>query len=193
MAFEPSDQFANYSAVLYENLGTTLAPLAGLLGAFAPEQARGRLAEGLGNVKPFFVAAYAGQDQVTVAATGKDLPLGAGEDSLLSGDLGGILGNVFPMARMHGRAGPVAQTEACAPGPVKMSWWNLSLLPRRPRQPSLLTPPGCGCSWRAIPSGRTRSTTSSACSPTFRKSTATARSATIPPSWPAWASSKAGR
>ena len=101
MAFEPSDQFANYSAVLYENLGTTLAPLAGLLGAFAPEQARGRLAEGLGNVKPFFVAAYAGQDQVTVAATGKDLPLGAGEDSLLSGDLGGILSNVFPIARMH--------------------------------------------------------------------------------------------
>ncbi len=87
--------------MLYENLGTTLAPLAGLLGAFVPQQARGGLADRLGNVKPFFVAAYAGQDQVTVAATGKDLSFGPGADSLLTGDLGGILGNAFPMARMH--------------------------------------------------------------------------------------------
>ena len=104
MSFEPSDQFANYSAVLYENLGTTLAPLAGLLGAFAPSEARGHLAEGLGNVKPIFVAAYAGPDQVTVALTGRDLPLGQSEDSLLSGDLGGILSNVFPIARIHSGA-----------------------------------------------------------------------------------------
>ena len=36
VAMTPRDRFTNFSAVIYQNLGTTLAPLVGLLGAFAP-------------------------------------------------------------------------------------------------------------------------------------------------------------
>ena len=36
LAMVPRDHYANFSAVIYQNLGTSLAPLAGLLGAFVP-------------------------------------------------------------------------------------------------------------------------------------------------------------
>ena len=38
---EPRDHYASYSAVVYENLGRTLAPLVGMFGSFIPPQARG--------------------------------------------------------------------------------------------------------------------------------------------------------
>ena len=36
LAMEPRDHYANYSAVVYENLGRTLAPLVGMFGSFDP-------------------------------------------------------------------------------------------------------------------------------------------------------------
>jgi hypothetical protein len=102
VSMQPRDQFANYSAIVYENLGTTLAPLAGLIGSFAPPQARqganNPLAQ-LGNVKPMLLAAYAGQDQITFAANGEALPF----SNLLSGNLAGMMTGALPMGQMGGR------------------------------------------------------------------------------------------
>ena len=96
VAMQPRDQFANYSAVVFENLGTTLAPLAGLIGSLAPPQARmganNPLAQ-LGNMKPMLLAAYAGKDQITFAANGEALPFG----NLLSGNLAGIMSGAVPV------------------------------------------------------------------------------------------------
>ena len=96
MSMQPRDQFTNYSAIVFENLGTTLAPLAGLLGSFAPPQARqganNPLAQ-LGNIKPMLLAAYAGQDQITFAANGEALPF----SNLLSGNLAGLMSGAVPM------------------------------------------------------------------------------------------------
>jgi ferric-dicitrate binding protein FerR (iron transport regulator) len=96
VAMQPRDQFTNYSAILFENLGTTLAPLAGLIGSFVPPQARqganNPLAQ-LGNIKPMLLAAYAGQDQITFAANGEALPF----SSLLSGNLAGMMSGALPM------------------------------------------------------------------------------------------------
>jgi ferric-dicitrate binding protein FerR (iron transport regulator) len=96
IAMQPRDQFTNYSAIVYENLGTTLAPLAGLIGSFAPPQARtggnNPLAQ-LGNIKPMLLAAYAGQDRITFAANGESLPFG----NLLSGNLAGMMTGAMPM------------------------------------------------------------------------------------------------
>jgi hypothetical protein len=73
LAMEPRDRYANYSALIYENVGTTLAPLAGLLGGFVPPQARNGMhgqdpLAALSNMKPALIAAYAEGDQITVAA-----------------------------------------------------------------------------------------------------------------------------
>ena len=77
-------------------------------------------------------------------------------------------------------------------------WIPQSPAPRPHRRPSRhprpnSTRPGGGCNWRATPSARIRSITSSASSPISRRSTATASSATTPPSSAAWAVSKAAR
>src|SRR5271157_1755042 len=65
----PRDHYANFSAVIYQNLGQTLAPLAGLLAGLA--QQNGQQENGiasLGNMKPLLVAAYSGPDSLTVAS-----------------------------------------------------------------------------------------------------------------------------
>ncbi len=41
LSMEPRDGYVNFSAVIYQNLGTTLAPLAGLLSAFGARGGRG--------------------------------------------------------------------------------------------------------------------------------------------------------
>src|SRR5690242_12186832 len=38
----PRDRYANFSAVIYQNLGTTLAPIAGLLGGMIPQPHAGQ-------------------------------------------------------------------------------------------------------------------------------------------------------
>jgi FecR protein/Putative zinc-finger len=100
-SMEPSDHYANYSGLLYANLGNTLAPLAGLLGSLAPQGGHGEnpLAK-LGNLKPMLLAAYAHGDEITVAGSGN--LLGNGISNAFSGNLAGMVGNLMPMGQMQG-------------------------------------------------------------------------------------------
>jgi ferric-dicitrate binding protein FerR (iron transport regulator) len=107
MAMEPRDRFADYSALVYENFGRTLAPLAGLLGGFmgaAGGHGRGNFQlDQLGNMKPLLLAAYAAPNQITFAAKGDALPSAeAGFASLLSGNLAGMVGGALPIGQLHG-------------------------------------------------------------------------------------------
>ena len=107
MAMEPRDRYANYSALVYENFGRTLAPLAGLLSGLMGDAARagrgGMQLDQLGNMKSILLAAYAGRDQITFAANGDALPSAeAGFASLLSGNLAGMMGGALPMPAMRG-------------------------------------------------------------------------------------------
>jgi len=101
----PRDSYANFSAVVYQNLGTTLGPIVGLLGAFAPPGAagRGNSFQNLANPKPAFIAAYGEPDRVTVAGNGNTL--GTAMTQLMSGSLLGIVGNALPSAQMLGTRG----------------------------------------------------------------------------------------
>jgi len=83
----------NFSGLIYQNLGSTLAPLAGLLGSFVPPQAQkeGQSAiAALSDLKPMLIGAYAEGDQITVAAGGNMLARGMA--GLLKGDLVGMIG-----------------------------------------------------------------------------------------------------
>jgi hypothetical protein len=102
LELEPRDHYANYSAVVYENLGQTLGPLAGILGSLVPQQGRGGRGPSdamamLGDMKPMLIAAYAEGDQITVAAGGN--MLAKGMSGLLSGNLLGMFG--APMQQMQ--------------------------------------------------------------------------------------------
>ena len=104
LALAPRDHYANFSAVVFENLGTTLAPLAGLAGAFLPnmrpEQQKGL--QKLGNLKPLLYAAYSEPDRMTIATS--DNVLGSGLTDLMTGNLGGIVGNALPLKQFVGAA-----------------------------------------------------------------------------------------
>jgi hypothetical protein len=96
VAMQPRDRFANYSALVYENFGKTLAPIAGLLGSFAPPQAQGGHGfpvDKLGDIKPLLIAAYAAPDQITFAANAEELPL----SDLLAGNLAGMFGKAMAL------------------------------------------------------------------------------------------------
>ena len=98
----PRDSYANFSAVFYENLGTTLAPIAGLIGALAPQGAagRGNAMQNLSNPKPAFIAAYGEPDRITIAGNGKTLGLGVAQ--FMSGSLLGIAGQALPVLQLQG-------------------------------------------------------------------------------------------
>jgi hypothetical protein len=81
----PRDHYANFSALFYQNLGTTLAPLAGLLGAFGGNPGRQSGLQNLGNMKPVFVAAYGEPDRLTFATNGN--VLGMRLSALMSGNV----------------------------------------------------------------------------------------------------------
>ncbi len=106
MAMEPRDRYANYSALVYENLGRTLAPLAGLLGGFmgaGGRESNNLPLDRLGDIKPLLLAAYAGPDQITFAANGEALPSAeAAFVRLLSGNLAGVVSGAVPMGQWHG-------------------------------------------------------------------------------------------
>jgi hypothetical protein len=85
--------------VIYQNLGTTLAPVASLLGAFVPQHAgpdgHNPLAM-LGNMKPLMIAAYGEPDRISIASTG-DL-MGISPANLVTGNLQ----NAIPFTQMMG-------------------------------------------------------------------------------------------
>jgi hypothetical protein len=104
LALLPRDRYANCSAIVYQNLGSTLAPLAGLLGSLSSSlDPKSREAIGqIGNLKPMLIAAYGEPDRIEVAGTGEQfkLPLTA----LLTGSLSGIAGGAIPFGgRERGR------------------------------------------------------------------------------------------
>jgi hypothetical protein len=101
MSMVPRDHYANFSAVFYENLGTTLAPIASLMGAFSNGGAQQQKAlQGLGNIKPTLIAAYGEPASLTIASG--DNVLGAGLTNLMTGNLAGLVGNVLPTAQFAG-------------------------------------------------------------------------------------------
>jgi hypothetical protein len=103
-AMEPRDHYTNYSALVYQNLGKTLAPIAGLLGAFAPPAAGGRNpVAGLTDLKPALFAAYGEPDRITVAGGGEAFR--ASMASLLSGNLSNVVGSSLPIGPMMGLRG----------------------------------------------------------------------------------------
>jgi hypothetical protein len=106
VALEPHDRNANFSLVVYQNLGTTLAPLANLLGAFIPQGRPGQAGamQGLAHMKPLFIAAYGEPDRITVAGNGN--ALGQGISSLVGGNLMGVVGDVLPLGQFQGTRRP---------------------------------------------------------------------------------------
>jgi ferric-dicitrate binding protein FerR (iron transport regulator) len=103
LSMEPRDGHVNFSAVVYQNLGTTLAPLAGLLSAFSGARVPsgpGTQIPDLGNLKPSLIAAYGEPDRITIASN-KNL-LGKSVTDLLSGNLAGAL----PFPQLQGTRRP---------------------------------------------------------------------------------------
>jgi ferric-dicitrate binding protein FerR (iron transport regulator) len=105
IAVTPRDRYMNFSALIYQNLGTTLAPLAGLLGALG--NMRGGPPGGmpdLSNIQPSFVAAYGEPDRITIAATGT--PLGIGPAALEGGSLAGLATSLPALGQLLGTGKP---------------------------------------------------------------------------------------
>jgi hypothetical protein len=101
LALEPRDRYANFSGLLYENLGSTLAPIAGLIGGLVPQAGHGdNPLSKLTDLKPMLVAAYAHGDEITVAGSGN--PFGAGISNAFSGNLAGMVGSMMPLGQMQG-------------------------------------------------------------------------------------------
>src|SRR6185369_500965 len=85
IAMTPRDHYSHFSGVFYEKLGTTLAPLAGLLGAFGSQGPGSQeMVKNLSNIKPMMIAAYGEPDRITIAGSGD---LGRGMSSILGGNL----------------------------------------------------------------------------------------------------------
>ena len=101
VAMVPRDHYANFSALIYQNLGATLAPVIGLLGAFAPagNGAQPNPLQGLGNMKPALIAAYGEPDRISVATSG-DL-MGMSLTNLMTGNLQSAL----PFSQFMGTRG----------------------------------------------------------------------------------------
>jgi hypothetical protein len=98
----PRDHYADFSAVIYQNLAPTLAPIAGLLGSFLPKQAGGGQAgivKGLSGMKPSLIAAYGEPDRLTVA-TGSNL-IGGSLTDMMTGNLAGIVGQAVPLPQFR--------------------------------------------------------------------------------------------
>ncbi|MEO8593280.1 MAG: FecR domain-containing protein [Candidatus Solibacter sp.] len=90
-ALLPRDHYNNFSALMYQNLGTSLSPLLSLFGGMIPQgrgaQAAGQTAmmQNLSNLKSTMIAAYGEPDRITVATSGN--LMGLSLSSLITGDL----------------------------------------------------------------------------------------------------------
>jgi hypothetical protein len=91
LALVPRDRYANFSALIYQNLGTTLAPIAGLLSGMVPQAPAGQpnpLAA-LSNMKSTLIAAYGEPDRISIATSGN--LMGINPAGLLTGGLSGAI------------------------------------------------------------------------------------------------------
>ena len=104
----PRDQHVNFSAVVYQNLGTSMAPLAALAGALLPHAGggRGMPFQNLNDIKPTLYAVYGEPDRITMSADGD--VLGSTLASLLSGNIRGVAGIGLPLGQMMGTHAPRA-------------------------------------------------------------------------------------
>ena len=100
----PRDHHVNFSALIYQNVGTTLAPFAALAGAFMPKGAGGRAnpLDNFSNVKPDLYAVYAEPDRIAMSANGD--VLGSSLVSLMNGNILGMTGIPFPGQMMGTRS-----------------------------------------------------------------------------------------
>jgi ferric-dicitrate binding protein FerR (iron transport regulator) len=91
VALVPRDRYANFSAVIYQNLGTTLAPIAGLLNGMIPQGQAGQQnpIAALGNMKSTLIAAYGEPDRISFATSGN--LMGINPSALLTGGLAGAI------------------------------------------------------------------------------------------------------
>ena len=92
IALLPRDHYNNFSAVIYQNLGTTLAPLVSLFGGMIPQGRGGPQGSGpesmmrnLSNMKSTMIAAYGEPDKISVATSGN--LMGMSLSNLITGDL----------------------------------------------------------------------------------------------------------
>ncbi|HYW44196.1 MAG TPA: FecR domain-containing protein [Bryobacteraceae bacterium] len=106
LAMTPRDHYTNFSAVVFQNMGTTLAPLAGLLGAFAPpnQSNHPNPLQNLGNMKPVMFAVYGEPDRITLSGSAGGL--GGSLTGLLTGNLTGVVGSALPFGQMMGTRRP---------------------------------------------------------------------------------------
>ncbi len=93
----PRDRHVNFSGVIYQNLGNSLAPLVALAGAFAPHPGGAQMPS-LDNIKPTLFAIYGEPDRITMRATGD--VLGSTLQNLMSGDMRAMAG--MPFSQMVG-------------------------------------------------------------------------------------------
>jgi ferric-dicitrate binding protein FerR (iron transport regulator) len=99
-ALLPRDHYNNFSAVIYQNLGTTLAPIISLFGGMVP-QGRGNanMMQNLGNMKSTMIAAYGEPDRISVATSGN--LMGMSLSNLITGNLQ----NAIPFTQFMGTPG----------------------------------------------------------------------------------------
>jgi FecR-like protein/putative zinc finger protein len=100
VALLPRDHYNNFSAVIYQNLGTTLAPIISLFGGMVP-QGRGNanMMQNLGNMKSTMIAAYGEPDRISVATSGN--LMGMSLSNLITGNLQ----NAIPFTQFMGTQG----------------------------------------------------------------------------------------
>jgi hypothetical protein len=113
-AMMPRDHYANFSAVVYQNIGPAIAPFASLLGGLMPQHPGQRPGqqpgqqqpslESLGSMKPTLMAAYAEPDRLTVAANA-DL-IGPSIASLMGGNITGLAGPLGSLFQSKGTREP---------------------------------------------------------------------------------------
>jgi ferric-dicitrate binding protein FerR (iron transport regulator) len=87
MAMVPRDHYSNFSAMVYQNLGQQLAPVAGLLGGMkmlSPEQSKA-VGDMASQMKPMLLTAYGEEDRITVASNNNLLKVSI--DNLIHGNL----------------------------------------------------------------------------------------------------------
>jgi hypothetical protein len=100
IALLPRDHYNNFSAVIYQNLGTTLAPLVSLFGGMIPQGKGGQgptnMLEGLSNMKSTLIAAYGEPDRISVATSGN--LMGLSVNNLITGNLQ----NAIPFTQFMG-------------------------------------------------------------------------------------------